>query len=355
MDLVMRPPSPSERTFAQLLSGTRREIDSRLRAFFAEEEKAAEACGPDTHAVFRAVCDLTMRGGKRARPALVVAGYLATPGAHRTQIDPTYSVGVALELLQSYLLIHDDWMDNDDVRRGGPAVHVLLRQHHNDARMGEINAILAGDYACALAQKALFLGLQGHPHGLTVASNFAKIQRDVVFGQVLDVVGRAEDIERMHDLKTGSYTVQGPLELGAQLAGASPRVIDALRRFALPIGVAFQLCDDLLSAFGSEEATGKPRGNDLRAGKRTSVLVEAERLLSPSDLALLRGVSGNPDASSEQIDEVLRAFELCGARAAVEARRDALLQEAEASLESSALEERHLLRDAARALVIRSA
>jgi geranylgeranyl diphosphate synthase type I len=355
MDLAMQPSPPPLMTFGHLLSTTRHEIDGRLLAIFDEETSFAATCGPDAEAVLRAVRDLTMRGGKRARPALAVAGFLATPGAPRALLGAVHGVGVALELLQSYLLIHDDWMDNDDVRRGGPAVHVLLQKHHGDRRLGEISAILAGDYACALAQKALFASLQGSSQGLAVAAAFARIQRDVVFGQILDVGGRTEDVERMHDLKTGSYTVQGPIELGALLAGASPRTLDALRKYALPLGVAFQLCDDLLSAFGSEEVTGKPRGNDLRAGKRTAVVVEAERLLSPAEKTRITGVFGRMDASNEAIEGAILALEQCGARAAVEARRDVLLQQALAALDSPAVEERPLLQDAARALVIRSA
>lgn len=346
------PPPPL--TFGHLLSTTRQEIDGRLASFFSEEE--ASSFGEDVGAVIRAVRDLTLRGGKRARPALVVAGYLATPGAPRGLLDRVYGVGVALELLQTYLLIHDDWMDNDDVRRGGPAVHVLLQRHHQgDRRMGEVNAILAGDYACALAQRSLFAAVQGSPHGFAVASSFARIQRDVVFGQILDVGGRAEDVERMHDLKTGSYTVQGPIELGALLAGAPRPTLDALTRYAVPLGVAFQLCDDLLSAFGSEELTGKPRGNDLRAGKRTAVIVEGERLLSPSGKELLAAVFGHSDAPSDAVEAAIRALEDCGARAAVESRREALLQRSLAALETSALEERALLREAARALALRNA
>ncbi|MCS6900246.1 MAG: polyprenyl synthetase family protein, partial [Myxococcales bacterium] len=355
MDPAMQP-SPSPMTFGHLLATTRREIDGRLASLFAEEEAFSSSLGADVVAVVHAVRDLTLRGGKRARPALVVAGYLATPGAPKAALDQVYGIGVALELLQTYLLIHDDWMDNDDIRRGGPTVHVLLQRHYRgNRRMGEVNAILAGDYACSLAQHALFMSLQGSPHGLSVASAFARIQRDVVFGQVLDVGGRAEDVERMHHLKTGSYTVQGPIELGALFAGASRPTLDALARYALPLGIAFQLCDDLLSSFGSEDLTGKPRGNDLRAGKRTAVLVEAERLLDPSRRALLAAVVGQPDATSHQVEAAIRALEESGARAAVEARRDALLQQSLAALDSPALEERALLREAACALALRSA
>ena len=147
-----------------------------------------------------------------------------------------------------------------------------------------MGSILAGDYACALAQKALFAAAGGRARGVEVAGAFARMQRDVVFGQILDVGGRAEDVEAMHELKTASYTVLGPVELGALLGGASDETLAALRRYASPLGVAFQLCDDLLSAFGSEATTGKARGNDLRAGTRQGLTV-AKGILTAALLA----------------------------------------------------------------------
>lgn len=347
----------ADAAFGALLKATRREIDARLEAFLDEEEREAARHGADTQAVSRAVRELTLRGGKRARPALVAAGFQATPGADPALMDVVHQAGIALELLQTYLLVHDDWMDGDVTRRGGPAVHVLLAEHYKNERMGEVGAILAGDYACALAQKALFGALGRVRSGPAVASCFAQIQRDVVFGQILDVGARAEDIEAMHALKTGSYTVLGPIEMGALLAGASAATLGTLRRYAAPLGVAFQLCDDLLSSFGAAEATGKPRGNDLRAGRRTSVIAEAARRLTGADAALLVSVYGHASASDEAIEATIVALERCGARAVVEQRRDALLAEALAALDAPGLDPHGALalRGAARALAIRSA
>ena len=104
---------------------------------------------------------------------------------------------------------------------------------------------------------------------------FARVQREVIIGQLIDLRGApasAEQVESMHDLKTGSYTVRGPLAIGAILAGASAEQRAALDRFAAPLGVAFQLRDDLLGTFGDPRATGKPAGNDVRRGKRTALV-----------------------------------------------------------------------------------
>src|SRR5205823_1606576 len=140
-------------------------------------------------------------------------------------------------------------------------------------------AILASDLTWGMALETL-AGLDARPERVVdVIRRFCAVHEDVVVGQALDLFARAEDVEAMHALKTGSYTVRGPLVLGAALAGASPETMGALETFAAPVGVAFQLRDDLLGTFATTAETGKPEGGDLRAGKRTAVIVEAERLL----------------------------------------------------------------------------
>jgi geranylgeranyl diphosphate synthase type I len=134
----------------------------------------------------------------------------------------------------------------------------------------------------------------------------------------------------MHDLKTGSYTVRGPLALGAIVAGASAPQRASLERFAAPLGVAFQLRDDLLGTFGDPRATGKPAGNDVRRGKRTALVAalagdaEGERLM-----ARALGASG---ASDDDVAKLVARLESSGARAQVEARLRELLSAAEREL-----------------------
>jgi geranylgeranyl diphosphate synthase type I len=146
------------------------------------------------------------------------------------------------------------------------------------------------------------------------------------------------DVERMHDLKTGSYTTRGPAELGGILADADADGMRALRDWSTPLGVAFQLRDDLLGTFGSALQTGKP-GDDLRHGKHNAV-VGAFRRLEPSDAekALLQGVWGRADASDEDIAAATEV--LWEAKAAVEARLGFLADEARSALGASPFDER---------------
>ena len=260
------------------------------------------------------------------RPALVAVGFRAVSA--RASLELAFEAGVSLELLQAYFLIHDDWMDRDELRRGGPTVHVRLAGKFQDAHLGAASAILAGDYGAALALERL-THLRLAPARLRPALEaFSRMQSAAVLGQQLDVIGKARDVELVYRLKTASYTVRGPLELGAVLAGGSARELRVLGAIAEPLGVAFQLQDDLLGAFGDPKVTGKPLGNDLTAGKRTQLLVEARRRLRGERRALLDRVAGNARASRRDVTNALALLEACGAKASVEARIQTLSAEA---------------------------
>jgi geranylgeranyl diphosphate synthase, type I len=177
---------------------------------------------------------------------------------------------------------------------------------------------------------------------------------EVVCGQQLDLLGH-ENVSLVHDLKTGSYTVRGPLCLGALLADASREQLVALERFGAPLGLAFQLRDDLLSTFGTTSAIGKPVGNDLRAGKRTALVAEALRVLSPGDRAALEAVLGHPDASDRALAAATDLLVRSGVRDRAEERIQSLLADAARALEAGKFSEhgRALLLDLAQKLSLR--
>jgi geranylgeranyl diphosphate synthase type I len=349
--------------FAAYAGRVREIVDVRLAAALAEHVERAQTHGPAAHAVALALTDLTMRGGKRLRAVLLAAAYEACGGQGGP--EAVALAGVAIELLQTYLLIHDDWMDGDATRRGGPAMHVALRSTFGAAGGrtegtppdADAAAILAGDQAAALAQQALFAVPLAPARVLEAARIFASIQEEVVVGQILDVHGghaaRAQAVEHVHELKTASYTVRGPFAMGAALAGADFSVQESLARVARPLGVAFQLKDDLLGAFGDARATGKPVGSDLRQGKRTSVVVEA--LADAEGRAHLLPVLGVADAPAAAVDAALAWLSTSPARARVEARIDALLAETHAELARAAIGAglRGVLEGAVRALAER--
>jgi geranylgeranyl diphosphate synthase type I len=313
-------------------------VDTALASWLYPHAAEAHAIGADAASMHDAVASLALRGGKRLRPVLLVAGYLACGGERIEDVSPAL---VSIELLQAYLLIHDDWMDGDDVRRGGPSAHALLRERFGDERAGDVGAVLAGDYAMALAQRALFDTKLPAERVVKAALSLAKAQSDVCIGQLLDTRRSAAaqlDVEAMHALKTASYTVTAPIAMGAALAGASGDSLAALARYSRPLGVAFQLCDDLLGTFGDPATTGKPRGNDIREGKRTALVVEIER--DRDGKRLLDRVLGVADAPDYELEALVARVEASGARGRVEARIAELAKQAGAALDGLALEPR---------------
>ena len=324
-------------SFAQAI---RADVGAKLEQFLAEQMGFARAIGQgrtvqvDARALapLRAAAALSTRGGKRLRAVLLAAAYEAaggTGGAERV-----VWAGVSLELLQSYLLIHDDWMDNDATRRGGPSVHAALEEELGDRHLAGAAAILAGDHFCALSLEALLRVPVADGPRLAAVRAFAELQDQVVRGQLVDVLAPAGDpmtdeaIEAGYDLKTGSYTARGPCRIGAALAGAHPEQTQSLLAFAQPLGVAFQLRDDLLGTFGDPAATGKPAGNDLRRGNRTTLVSDPQIRRHP----LFSRVFGNEDADDVEVQALVAHLRASGAEARVEARITALCAETSAAL-----------------------
>ena len=305
-------------TFHALLRDVRMRVDERLAEWLAPRVAAAAAISAEVGVAAEAARDLSLRGGKRMRAALVATGFDAFGGE-----GDCLPAMLAIELLQTYLLIHDDWMDDDDVRRGGPTVHVLLRERLGEKSLGDSAAILAGDLASGWAQEAL-LESNVRPERLVRAMKaYAKINVDVVCGQLAEMTAEGSkarpSVETVHALKTASYTVTGPLLVGAALAGAEDAA--GLERFGRPLGIAFQLRDDLLGTFGDPSATGKPIHNDIRQGKRTALVAE-----------LVRDGGGAKLWAARDVDAIVKAMETSGARSRVESRVRELLEEARQAL-----------------------
>lgn len=309
-------------------------VNTRLSGFFEQKCSWAGQLSPRAPELVNAVAELTMRGGKRLRPLMMYAGFRAA----RQQVteddwEAVVSLGASLELLQSYLLIQDDWMDDDAERRGGPSTYAAFTRQVREPKLGASLAILASDIAAGFAIELLHATrFPLFRHGDALAA-FASMHFEVVCGQQLDLLGH-DGVALTHHLKTGSYTVRGPVALGALLAGASDEQLQALERFATPLGLAFQLRDDLLGTFGDSSVTGKPVGHDLAEGKYTALVAAARSLMSDAELSRLNDVLGNRQASAEAVAAVSRAFERCGVRAHVESELRARLQESREALQA---------------------
>src|SRR5215472_442342 len=295
-------------------------LEVALRAFLAA--RRSEATSIDGR-LARLADELELAvaaGGKRLRPQLAAWGYRAG-GADLD--DPMVHAAAALELLHTFALIQDDVMDGSATRRGRAASHVSLAAQAEVApeRFGASAAILLGDLALIWADQLLAssgFAPERLARGLAV---YHAMRTEVTLGQYLDVLAahsrRVTEAEALtvNRYKTASYTVQRPIQLGLALAGAPERLVEAVGGYAIPAGIAFQLRDDVLGAFGDPDLTGKPSGEDLRERKPTWLWARTLRLC--------------PDA--ERTADVGRLRDLMvesGALAEAEAKIAALVQEA---------------------------
>jgi geranylgeranyl diphosphate synthase type I len=312
-------------------------VNARLSSFLAEKRAEAERLTPRAVELVDAVSELTMRGGKRLRAIAIYAGYRAVAETPTDAgFDAVVHLGASIELLQSYLLIQDDWMDGDEERRGGPSTHAAFTRQYGHGQLGASLAILAGDIAAGFAFELLH-ATQFPPRSAVAGRKaFTNMHFEVVCGQQLDLLGH-EPVMLTHHLKTGSYTVRGPVLLGALVGDARDEQLRALERFSRPLGIAFQLRDDLLGTFGDSRSTGKPAGHDLREGKATALIAAARSLLSAPDRENLSHVFGQREASSEALDAAAKALERSGARAQVEAQLGAQLALANDALQHPSL------------------
>ena len=287
-------------------------------------------------------------GPPRRRPAPAPA-----PPADVEDVEETALLRAcaALELLHASALVHDDYMDASDTRRGRPATHRALEAEHRTQgwrgrpeQYGAAGAILLGDLLLGWADE--LLGRCGLPADRVAPAHdvFSLCRTEVIAGQFLDVSvqarGRADVDAAMTVLryKSAKYSIERPLQIGAALAGAGPETLEALSRFGLPLGEAFQLRDDLLGVFGDPALTGKPAGDDLVEGKRTVLVALALDAASPADARRLDEALGTPLDEAAVAD--LRAIvDGSGARAQVETVIEHLAERATTALDEADVDE----------------
>jgi len=245
-----------------------------------------------------------------------------------TNAEAITRASCAVELMQSFLLIHDDVMDRSELRRGRPTLHRwyqtrCAKQVRDAEHFGSAMAILAGDLASQWAMLVLSQASFSPDRVARALACYNRIAVDVCYGQVLDMIlpqyplneAREEDLWKVMQYKTARYTTEGPLHLGAILAGADAGMLEQLSAYGVPLGVAFQLQDDILGVFGEEAQTGKLAASDLTDGKRTPLLVKAWKRGSERERRVLTQVLGNPAATAEAIEAARRVLEDTGAQA----------------------------------------
>lgn len=290
-----------------------KEINKRLEDFFKNKIKEAKNFSLPVRKMLEVIQDFVLAEGKRIRPILVYYGYLAGGGKNKEAIlDAT----IFMELIHDFLLIHDDIIDQDEFRRGGLTLH--QRYHFAYQKIGEKRAthlgicagILAGDLLVSFGYEILASARFPERLKNKALDRLSRMLNDVIFGQTLDVFLGVDhqvwkkDIFKILEYKTARYTVEGPLQIGAILAGDNDETLKTLSRYAIPLGIAFQLQDDILGMFGDEYQTGKPVGSDLKEGKQTFLIWEARRKASPEQRKIINQALGDTQLTSRRLERI---------------------------------------------------
>jgi geranylgeranyl diphosphate synthase, type I len=317
-------------------------VEVALRAHLDDTLPALRDLHPDLAPVADELQDYVLQGGKRLRPVLLLLGHRATGG----EVEDVLGPAVAVELLHTCALLHDDVIDAAPTRRGRPTTHTAFADRHRRSgwagdpdAYGEAMAILIGDLAFVAADEAFLTAAVAPDRLLDGLRWFGRLRTEVMAGQTLDVHAAAVRSTAVDlaltvaTLKSGRYSVTRPLQIGAVLGGADDALVAGLGAVGEPLGRAFQLQDDLLGVFGDQAETGKSATGDLAEGKRTLLIAEAwARLDDPGRAQLAVGL-GDPRLTPERADRLRALIADCGARDVVEARIAAELAAARDALD----------------------
>lgn len=346
--------------------------------FLSAQKASTDEIGAEAELLVEAGAT-ALAGGKRLRGRFCVAGWRAVEeisGAAAEPPENVIAVAGSLELFHAAALIHDDVIDNSDTRRGRPAAHRALEASHRErgwagdaAAFGRSGAILLGDLLVAWSDDLLEEGLSATSpdRAASARAAYATMRREVTIGQFLDIAEESAYLSepgelharralRVASYKSARYSIQQPLAIGAALAGADEAQLAALSAFGHPVGMAFQLRDDVLGVFGDEAATGKPSGDDLREGKRTVLIAFARERLAPPARRIVDELVGDPDLDSTQIASLQRTIVESGALDRVERLIADYAREGERALIGARLGNAAVgrLRDLARAATVRT-
>ena len=283
-----------------MLEGIRKDIDTGLREYL-KTARMDIVKGSSAGLLYEGIRDFAERDGKRVRPMLMVISYMGYTRRKKAVYSKIIRCALSLELAHDFFLMHDDVIDDSDLRRGLPTLHKVFNKKlgRNDRdSLGPNLSIVAGDVLYTMAVETLMSFEEDPRRKQKALSQFLKMCRDTGIGEFLDVVNdisrindiSEEDILLTYTLKTARYTFEGPLLIGAVLAGREKKELGRLSRLGLALGRAFQIQDDLLDIFSTSKKIGKPVLSDLNESKKTLFARRAYENLNQRDRHSLKRI-----------------------------------------------------------------
>jgi len=331
--------------FIESLKQYQRAIEKQLAAFI-ERKRQDYATREVERWVYDVLGDFVLRGGKRIRAIMAVTAYEGATGAFGDAriILPAS----ALEFLDAYFLVQDDVIDDSDLRRRGPSAHIMLRDYavnvtdaptEEAVTFGRNVAIGVGDIYNAWAIECILESDFPPDRKLAALATYNSACEVICRGEIKDiylglsnVTATEDDYLDMIREKTVFYVTRNQALMGLDLAGASDELKEAVVRFAEPMGMAFQIRDDILDITSTEAELGKPIGTDVREGKDTLLIIHAREYASEPQWREIAGALGNGEAADRQIVRVREVLHELGSIDYAQHRMQHYLSEAEAAL-----------------------
>jgi len=291
----------------------RDKVNLTLKEFLSKKLEKDKHYSESIKELIENVIEFNMRGGKRIRPITVIFAYRCFKDD-----DLVVKPSISIELMQAQLLIHDDIMDKAELRRGRPTIHKIYEKKFDDPSFGINMGINTGDLCASYIYDSILESGFGDKEKLNAIKYLGWILEREIYGQSLDVLPgfkdlKEENVWKIYELKTATYTMQGPLYLGCVLANAPKDKIKKLQEYAYNVGVAFQLQDDLNGIFGDVKETGKPNDSDAKEGKKTLVIVKTLELCEGKDRDFILSRYGKEGISEEEIRKIREIIIKCGA------------------------------------------
>ena len=347
------------------------QVQTNLDDFCVKQRSDFESISSDLIPVVDYTQSL-LQGGKRFRALFCYWAWrasLSESSYHQSEQEVNDSeqaiagIAASLEMFHAAALVHDDLLDQSDTRRGAPAIHKRFESLHKEKqwagapeRFGVAGSVLVGDLMLGWSSEIFGNALLHSPNREIESAcrdEFSLMRVEVMAGQYLDVleenaattrpvkegVGRAEKVILY---KTAKYSIEAPLRIGAAFAGADQSTLNVFTQFGIPLGIAFQLRDDILGVFGDPSVTGKPAGDDLREGKRTVLVALTREALteqSPSMANSFEELLTSRELDAQQIAFMQKLIQESGALEKTERMITELADRSLDSLESSNLEE----------------
>jgi len=329
-------------------------IEERLTELLEEKEKSLMRTEEDVE--MRSLIEILfggmesyVRGGKKVRGGMVMLGYELAGEESKQVID----IAVAIELMHGFLLVQDDIMDRDELRRGKTTLHLVIRQwarergFEDSTHYGESVAMTVSDLLHFWASE-LFFNTQINVENIRAGWLYwVRVLERTAMGQIKDVSYEfrnqldEKQIFKVHEWKTGVYTISGPMKLGYLLGGGNDiGKMEAIEKYGKNVGVAFQLVDDDLGIFGETSKTGKGNNGDVKVNKHTLLKKKLFELASEKDKSWLAGVFGNKDLTDDDMLRVRSLFEITGSRRWVKDKASEFCETGKAEIEKITQDER---------------